>query len=62
MSERKRKQSTYTIPATAEDLQRVDAMVDAYLPVKVSRAAIMHTCLELGLDALEARQKKGGGK
>lgn len=59
MSERKRERTTYTIPATEEDLQRVQAITDNYLPVKVSRSAIMHTCLELGLAALEARQKKG---
>lgn len=51
-------QRTYTMPATEDDLRRVDALVATYHPVKVTRSTLMHSCLELGLDALEAQRKR----
>lgn len=58
MQDKKREQRTYTIPATEEDLRRVDEIVASYFPVRVTRAAIMHTCLALGLKELESQRKK----
>lgn len=66
-TEKKREQRTYTIPASAEDLQRVDTLIDGATvggtPVKITRAAMMHALFVRGLEsAEEERHKKGGGR